>query len=281
VAVKAAAVTAEAAEPAPFIKAVGGKTALLPAIHKRLPKTWGTYHEPFVGGGALFWSLCLTSGPAILSDMNARLIRTYQAIAKDVEGVIGHLHSMRKMHSEKFFYETRARFNGPLSDVVLAACFIYLNKTCFNGLHRENSDGKFNVPFGRYKNPAILDEERLRACSKALQGVDIWHEDFRAVEGHVVTGDLVYFDPPYVPITTTSDFTSYTAGGFRLEDQVTLRDLALRLKGRGVHVILSNSAAPAVEELYGKYFQMEKVSRRGTISSKANSRGAVEEYLIF
>jgi len=169
-----------------------------------------------------------------------------------------------------------------MSDVELAAWFIYLNRTGFNGLYRVNRRNQFNVPFGSYANPKICDSDGLRACSAALCGksVEIKIADFETVLHKVLAGDFVYFDPPYVPVSEYSNFTRYTSGMFGPEDQIRLRDLALSLKRRGVHVLLSNSSAPMVYELYGRDFQIHAVSANRFLSCKANGRGLVTEVII-
>lgn len=261
---------------APFIKWVGGKRQLLPELRARVPSKFGRYFEPFVGGGALFFDLAPER--ASLTDMNERLVRTYRGVRDDVYGVIKRLREYP--YDEAFYYQMRASGLNAASDAEVAARFIYLNKTGFNGLYRENKAGKFNVPFGRYTNPTICDDVALRACSLALQGAILLVDDFERVVSDAQPGDFVYFDPPYVPLTATSNFTSYTSGGFTHADQVRLRDVALTLKASGVSVLLSNSSAEAVRDLYSDGFVVEEVSARRAVNSKASGRGAVKELLI-
>ncbi len=271
-----------AADAAPFLKWAGGKRALLPVLLPLVPKEFGTYYEPFVGGGALFFAL--RPDQAVLSDANERLIRTYRAVRDEPDRVVHLLHRSKAKHekdSKTFFTKARAFFNGGgASDADVAAPFIYLNKTCFNGLYRENSLGKFNVPIGAYKDPVICDEKNLRACSTALQGADVRCGDFAAVVARAEPGDLVYFDPPYLPISATSSFTGYTADGFALRDHRRLRDLALELKARGVHVLISNSAAPAILDLYQAGFTVTTVQAARSINSKGSGRGKISELVI-
>lgn len=267
--------------PRPFLKFVGGKTQLLPELLARVPKEFGTYYEPFVGGGALFFALRARGLAkfAVLGDTNTRLIRTYRAIRDNVENVIGLL--QRKRYDEKEYYETRAEKPDLYSDVGCAAWMIYLNRCGFNGLYRVNKKGEFNVPFGRYTNPTICDAENLRACSMALQGVGLQHCDFELSGRQMEPGDFAYFDPPYMPVSETSDFTSYTSDGFTFNDQLRLSDFAAMLKRRGVHVMLSNSIAAA--DLYLKInagFEVSTVSARRNVNSKASRRGAVEEIIV-
>jgi len=270
-------------DPAPFVKWAGGKRAMMPELLKRVPKTFRRYYEPFVGGGALFFALQAlgAADEAVLADLNQDLTTTYQAVRDDVEGVIVALQKHAKDHSagpEDYYYDVRSSTRA-LDAVGTAARFIYLNKTCFNGLYRVNKSGAFNVPFGRYDNPTICDSDRLRACSQALHGVPVFNTDFRFVAANAGIGDFVYFDPPYVPLSATSDFTSYTKEKFGPAEQTALRDLALDLKRRGVHVLLSNSSA--ARELYsGGYFKIEEVQCRRSVNSKASGRGAIVELLI-
>jgi DNA adenine methylase len=275
--VSAAAPNFRPTEAHPFIKWVGGKRQLLPAILPHVPKSFGTYHEPFLGGGALFFAM--QPKRAILSDGNARLVRTYWGVCNSVNDVIQLLKTYP--YDRDFYYRMREQNADSLQNHELAAWFIYLNKTGFNGLYRVNRSGGFNVPFGRYTNPTICDEPNLRACSYALQSASIVHSDFGCVLDRAVRGDFVYFDPPYVPLTATSSFTSYTSDGFEMADQRRLRDVALVLKRRGVSVLLSNSSAPAVFELYRDGFTIETVDARRCVNSKASARGAIKEVLIW
>lgn len=269
----------------PFLKWAGGKTKLLPEIRALMPSKFGAYHEPFVGAGALYFDL--QPVVARISDVNEKLMIVYHALQFDVEHVITLLkHYKNDAHT---FQTVRARnfqFGGLAER---AADFIFINKTCFNGLMRENKKGQFNVPFGRYDNPTICDEDNLRAVSAALTGRyrRIETAGFRSLEtttdATVVpeAGDFVFCDPPYVPLSATSNFTGYAAGGFGPIDQKDLRDIALRMKRRGVHVLLCNSSAPFVRELYaGKDWEMHEVKVARSINSKADKRGNVTELLI-
>jgi DNA adenine methylase len=261
----------------PFLKWVGGKAQLLPEILKHAPATFGAYHEPFVGAGALFFAL--QPRVAWLGDANAELISTYRVIrSHSAQLILCMRANYAGANNEADFYRIRAE--AWATDVEIAARMIYLNKTCFNGLYRVNKAGRFNAPYGRYPKPTICDEDNLLACSDALKGANVHREDFTEVERRAVPGDFVYFDPPYVPLTKTSNFDAYTAGGFGMERQTELRDLAIRLKDRGVHVLLSNSASPAVEDLYGKDFALTPVAARRSVNSKGAGRGAIAEYLI-
>ncbi len=265
------------AVPRPFLKWAGGKRQLLPELLAQLPAQRRTYHEPFLGGGALFFKL--QPDRAVLSDLNERLIRTYRAVRDDVEAVVK---ALRECPNDKdFFLRMRARDIDSANDIELAAWFIFLNKTGFNGLYRVNSSGGFNVPMGRYANPKILDTANLRNCSHALQDTGVECEGFTAVLDRAVAGDAVYCDPPYVPLSSTASFTAYTKAGFGPQDQVALRDMALALKGRGVTVILSNHDTPEVRELYADGFELSRIMVARAINSAANKRGGVGELIIW
>lgn len=267
--------------PRPFIKWAGGKGALLPELLKRAPAKFDTYHEPFVGGGALFFALQPKS--AVLSDTNARLVRTYAAVRDHVENVIGLLEEHQDLHRKygrDHYMRTREVAVDNLGDVGVAAWFIYLNRTCFNGLYRVNRANRFNVPMGDYPlDRTICDADNLRACSAALKSTYIYHADFRNVGGS--RGTFVYADPPYAPLSPTSNFTSYTKDRFDHVDQVALRDMALALKRNGADVMISNSSADSIREIYGGgRFTVEEVSARRNINSNGSKRGAVKELII-
>lgn len=261
----------------PFIKWVGGKRQLLAELRKYVPQGYGTLHEPFVGGGALFFSL--RPARAVLSDTNERLVRAYRGVRNDVETVIQRLRSYP--HDKAFFLRMREfDVDATPSDADVAAWLIYINKTCYNGLYRVNSKNVFNVPFGAYVNPTICDESLLRACSKILQNAEIISGDFEEVIERSKPGDFVYFDPPYVPLSATSSFTSYTSSGFGPEEQKRLRDVALALKESGRHVLLSNSSAGLVRELYSSDFAIVEVQATRMVNTKAEMRGKIAELLM-
>jgi DNA adenine methylase len=267
----------------PPFKSAGGKTKLLGELMARIPQTFGAYHEPFVGGGALFWALAeagrITTG-ATLTDNNPVLARTYLAIRDSVEHLIDRLSMSPFRYDRVLFEEVRALGFADVSDVEAAARFLYLNRTCFNGLWRVNKAGQFNVPFGSYTNPTICDAANLRRCSEMLTNVTLAAAPFERVLEDAAKGDLVYFDPPYVPLTATSNFASYTKEAFKFEDHVRLRDVALELRRRGVVVLVSNSDTPVVRELYGRDFSIEEVRAPRAINSKAERRGDVTELVI-
>ena len=271
--------------PRPFVKFAGGKTRLLGELRARLPEKFGRYHELFVGGGALFFELRregLIRDGAVLNDSNERLVRAYRGIRDDVGLVVELLQQHKAEHSKAHFYRMRESFKDEAFPLhYMAAWLIYMNKTCFNGLYRVNRKGAFNVSFGDYANPKILDEENLRACSRALQEVEIRCGDF-AVETGVDVGDLVYFDSPYVPVSKTALFTGYTADGFTEADQRRLAARAHHLKQNGAHVLLTNSDHPLVRELYPEpFWKVERVEVRGdALNTDGAKRGKVGELVI-
>jgi DNA adenine methylase len=271
---------APATAPAPIVKWVGGKTKLLGELVGRSPHTYHRYFEPFLGGAAMFFRL----GPAaaVLSDTNEDLIGTYRAVRDDVEGVIRALGKHRAKHCETYYYDVRDRWNdrrASMTPADRAACFIYLNKTCFNGLWRVNRRGSFNVPAGRYENPTILDPAGLRASSEALCSALLEVASFESVLDDAKSGDFVYFDPPYDPVSVTSNFTSYTADSFGPEDQAKLAATFRELSSRGCAVMLSNSDTPLVRKLYAG-FHVDRVMCARAINSKADARGAVAEVIV-
>lgn len=259
----------------PFLKWAGGKRRLLPLLLPLLRAERGRYHEPFLGGGAVFFGLAPAA--ATLGDANARLVATYEAVRDDVEGV---LEVLSTLVYDKAVYLDARRSLDEGTTAERAARFIYVNKAGFNGLYRVNAKGQFNVPFGRYANPTICDADGLRAASKALRGVEIRHEPFERVLERAVRGDVVYLDPPYLPISATSSFTGYTEGGFRLADHRRLRDVALELAGRGARVVLSNSAAPAIRDLYGDGFAVTEITAARSINSRPDGRAPIAELVI-
>lgn len=262
----------------PFLKWAGGKSKLLDELEARIPSSYGRYFEPFIGGGALFFHHRPEN--AVLADVNERLVRTYRVVRDDVEALIVCLQRHQENHDKDYFYAQRDQEIDAMPDIDVAAWLIYLNKTAFNGLYRVNRKNQFNVPIGSYKNPTICDPKNLRACSELLQGVIIVTVDFRAVCDRAVKGDFVYFDPPYIPVSNSSNFTGYAQGGFGLAEQTELRDLALRLKKRGVKVLLSNSWCDQVKDLYAKGFKLHEVSAPRAINRDADKRGEVSEALI-
>lgn len=266
----------EADRATPFLKWVGGKTSLLPELLKHVPARLRRYHEPFVGGGALFFAVAPKR--AILCDNNPELVNAWQQVRDDVSGVLDAL--SRHVYERDHFTAVRALEPRSLPAAERAARFIYLNKTCFNGLWRVNRAGRFNVPIGRYNNPRFCDPGGLIRASHALKGVQVLHLPFDQALEKTAPGDFVYLDPPYDPVSPTASFTSYTAGAFGWSEQVQLAHACERLNRRGVRFLLSNSATPRVRELY-KAFEQRIVRAPRHINSKADGRGAVDEILVF
>jgi DNA adenine methylase len=212
--------------------------------------------------------------------VNPALIRTYEAVRDDVEAVIDRLGSLAARHDSERYYRIRARYNQKrLDDAEHAATFLYLNKTCFNGLHRVNRKGEFNVPAGRYTNPRILDADALRAASDALRSAEIRPEGFESLLEHARPGDFVYFDPPYEPVSATASFTSYARDGFSSRDQERLRDVYRELDRRGCKLMLSNSDVPLIRTLYRGYV-LDTVTAARAINSNGGGRGAVTELVV-
>jgi DNA adenine methylase len=265
---------------APVIKWVGGKSKLLPELVARLPDRFERYFEPFAGGAALYFRIA--PDRAVLADSNSDLIGLYRSLAHDVAAVIRKLEHHRTAHCEEHYYATRARWNDrerSWSSADRAATFIYLNKTCFNGLWRVNRAGAFNVPIGRYTDPPICVPEALRAASALLGRTTLRCCDYQAAVADARRGDLVYFDPPYDPVTVTANFTSYTSDSFGPAEQRALADTARSLVARGCCVMLSNSDTPFIRSLY-KGFQIDRVKCARAINSNAAKRGDVDEVIV-
>ena len=267
---------------APVVKWVGGKRQLLGAITPLLPRRIAAYCEPFLGGGAVLFSI--QPAQAIVNDLNGDLITVYQVIRDDVDALVESLKAHR--NTPEYFYairdmdRDRAAY-ADLSQVERASRLIYLNKTCFNGLFRVNSAGAFNTPFGRYKNPNIVNEPVLRAVNRyfAAGGVTFFHEDFAKTLARVEPGALAYLDPPYDPVSDTASFTGYSKGGFDKNEQLRLKRCCDDLTRRGVKFVLSNSATDFIKDLYQDY-EILVVKAKRAINADASRRGAVEEVLI-
>lgn len=272
--------TTNMAKPRPFLKWAGGKNRLIQQYENYFPQTFTTYYEPFLGGGAVFFYLSQQRLPlsAVLSDINQELINVYCCLRNDPEQVILFLSEHQQKHSPEYYYQVRSNSEGSIFQK--AARIIYLNKTCFNGLYRENAKGEFNVPLGRYKNPKICDPALLRSVSAALKNVYLESRSFQDVV-HYAKGsnDFVYFDPPYHPVSSTSNFTAYSRYSFNRAEQVNLRNVFVSLASRGVKVMLSNSDCPFIRELYHG-FSIHTVSALRVINSNAKKRGRITEVLI-
>jgi DNA adenine methylase len=269
----------------PILKWAGGKSRLVPLILSRLPAHITTYYEPFVGGGAVFFALAADKRfkRAVLGDKNRDLIDVYKGVKADVDSVIALLTDYARRHDKDTYYATRDIDPDTLDLAERAARLIYLNKTGYNGLYRVNRQGRFNVPFGRYDNPKICNEPRLRAASEALRGrgVSIKVADFEALSERAEPGDAVYFDPPYVPLTKTASFTGYHSESFGAEEHRRLAEAFTSLTGRGVAAVLSNSGGKETRKLYlGARIEVEKVMVGRPINSSAGKRGAVAELVV-
>lgn len=266
----------------PFVKWVGGKRQLLDEIIPLLPKHFTTYCEPFLGGGAVLFSI--QPSKAIVSDLNIDLITAYEVIRDDVEALIESL--KKHENTTEYFYAVRDMDRDKtsyqaLSRIEKASRLIYLNKTCFNGLFRVNSSGEFNSPFGHYKNPNIVNEPVLRAVSKYFNASSItfYSEDFSETLSRIGKGGFVYLDPPYDPISDTASFTGYNKGGFNRDEQIRLKRCCDELTQRGIKFLLSNSATEFIKELYQEY-EITIVKAKRAVNADASKRGAIEEVLI-
>lgn len=262
--------------PKPFVKWAGGKRQLIDILFSNIPDSFNDYHEPFVGGGALYFKLWSEGRikKAFLNDFNQDLIDTYRVIQTRPKELIEELQSGKYKNEEEVYYNIRKI--KPQDLVEKAAIFTYLNKTAFNGLYRVNSKGGFNVPFGKYTNPRICNEENIMLVSESLQKVTLLDGDFSSVLNHAKKGDFVYFDPPYHPVSKTSNFTSYTKLDFGEKDQIRLNEVYTKLNEKETHVMLSNSTAPLIVDLYSNYKTIT-VNARRAINCKAERRGPVHE----
>lgn len=268
----------------PFIKWAGGKHRLLAQFDACFPKGFQRYCEPFVGSGAVFfhfWNQKRLPEQVFLFDNNEELINVYRAIRDRLEELLDLLAGFQANHNAEFYYQVRNLDRQPasLGEVEKAARTIYLNRTCYNGLYRVNQRGQFNVPMGRYTNPQILNKEALQTAHTALQNVCLEVKDFRQVVDLGQPGDFFYFDPPYHPVSPTSNFTSYTAGGFRDQDQKDLADVFTRLTDKGCFCMISNSYTPYILNLY-REFRIETVFAQRNINSDANGRGVIREVVV-
>lgn len=265
----------------PFLKWVGGKRQLMSDIEPLIPSKISTYYEPFIGGGAVFFNQ--QPKRAVINDYNAELINVYKMVRDHVEELIEDLATHE--NESEYFYRIRSQDREEgfenLSALKRASRVIYLNKTCFNGLYRVNSSGEFNTPFGRYKNPNIINEPVLKAVSKYLQNnnIELLSGDFEDALKGARKGAFVYLDPPYDPISKSSNFTGYVEGGFGSDQQERLRDTCVKLHQKGVNFLLSNSATPFIKDLY-KDFEIIEVDAKRHINSVASKRGEVTEVLV-
>lgn len=268
-------------QPKPFVKWAGGKSKMLPFILSSFPEKMDTYYEPFLGGGAVFFEMLRQKRfrKAVLGDSNADLMTTFKVIQSGVEDLIEELgNGKRYKYESKAYYAIRAEEPSD-DDVLRAARFVYLNRTCFNGLYRVNRSGQFNAPFGKFTNPLICDARNLRAISKALKGVKLVCADFSSVVEKAKKGDGVYFDPPYLPVSKTASFTAYNAGGFGLGDHYKLAGLFKELAAVGVSVVLSNSSSDKTRELYSG-FDVRELTGKNNIGGPAEYRKPSKEIMV-
>jgi len=285
----------------PFVKWAGGKRGLIDTFEKRgfFPSDFNRYFEPMVGGGALFFHIAQNYQleKSILCDVNTDLIEAYKTIKKQPRELIDELSALKREYKskpsddiqEEFYYNRRDEFNEKkLSEkdykVRKTALFIFLNKTCYNGLYRVNSKGEFNVPYGRYKNPGIFSPNNIKNISRLLENVELYNMDFEALFENIEVNeeDYIYFDPPYIPLTETADFTSYSEGGFDHEEQLRLAELVDDLVKKGCYVMESNSGSPITKDIYRRYDRLDiyTVEANRAISCKGDERGPVEEVVI-
>jgi len=272
--------------PKPFVKWAGGKRQLIQVLSKHLPKNYGTYFEPFLGGGAMLFHMITKNSnqKCIVSDLNSELVLSYTNIRNNVEELILSL----KNHSKNYFKNSKSyyysvRDSNPQNEVEKTSRLIFLNKTCFNGLYRVNNKGKFNVPLGRYTNPNIINEENLRILSQCLKSnkILIKCRDFSSILSEVQPDDFVYFDPPYQPVSKTANFTSYTNRDFRTDDLVRLVDVCKKLDSKGCHVMLSNSDTDEVIRMFSeKPWKIVEIQAKRAINSDSKKRTGHSELLI-
>lgn len=271
--------------PKPFLKWVGGKGQLLEQFKNLFPKKYNKYYEPFVGGGAVFFYLKPESGH--INDINEVLINTYKIIKTKPHDLIELLRDLEdKFHKSKdenkkeFYYDIREKFNDiKKPNLQKSAYLIFLNKTCFNGMYRENSKGGFNVPFGQYKNPTILNESNILEVSKLLKHIEITNTSFEECLENAEKGDFIYFDPPYYPLNKTSSFTTYSKDNFLEKEQEKLASLFKKLDKKGCYVMLSNSNTEFIEKLY-KGYNIKKIYANRMINSVSSKRGKILEIVV-
>jgi len=272
--------------PKPFVKWAGGKRQLIPILNRNLPESFGTYYEPFLGGGALLFHILYKKNnqKCSVSDLNSDLVLAYTVIRDRPDALIISLKNHEKNYqtdSNSYYYSVRE--SNPRSAIEKTSRLIFLNRTCFNGLYRVNSKGKFNVPLGKYTNPNIVNEENIRSVSHILQSnrTSIKCRDFEAVLLDAKKGDLVYFDPPYQPVSTTANFTSYTNKDFTYDDLRRLAELCLRLDSKGCKVLLSNSDSKEVTDIFSeKPWKVTKIEANRSINSNSKKRTGHFELLI-
>lgn len=270
----------------PFLKWAGGKRQLLPAIRKYIPAKYNRYYEPFVGAGAVLFSL--QPKKSVINDTNSELINCYRVIKDQPDELLALCQLHKEQNSKEYYYSLRQQDRRDdfkdRSPVERAARIIYLNKTCFNGLFRVNSNDRFNVPYGKYKNPVIADPAVIKAISTYLNQaqVRILNDDFERAVAEAKGGAFIYFDPPYHPLCDTSSFTGYSMDGFGEKEQIRLKEVCDRLSDRGVQLLVSNSSAPFIKSLYDDpRYEIIEVKATRAINVVASKRGKINELLIF
>lgn len=272
-------------EPRPFVKWAGGKRQLVPIIERHIPQEFGTYYEPFLGGGAvLFYLLCKNPDMRChVSDLNSDLVLAYVTIRDRVEELISSLQAHAKnYHKNPDSYYYSVREGQPKNQIEKVSRLLFLNRTCFNGLYRVNSKGKFNVPLGRYSNPNIVNEENLISVSQILQSkkIQISCRDFSSIIHDAKKNDFVYFDPPYQPVSRTANFTSYTNRDFTYEDLQRLVGASEKLADKGCRVLHSNSNSREVRDLFSRDWKIVEISANRAINSDSTKRTGHTELLI-
>ncbi len=266
----------------PILKWAGGKRSIAGNIISMMPASFGAYFEPFLGGGSVFFSLCekLAGHRAVLSDINEDLMNLYEAIKENPSGIVKELQGIRYRNSSDDYYTARAEYNAlPPGSIRRSALLVYLNRHCYNGLHRVNRKGMYNVPFGRYTNPSMPGEDSIISVSRCLSGATLVRSDFSDVIALAGSGDLIYADPPYTPLSRSSNFTSYSRGGFGWEDQIRLKKALDQADKKGVYFILSNSWVSEILDLYSAY-TITRIDVNRYINSASASRGKIPEALI-
>jgi DNA adenine methylase len=269
----------------PFVKWLGGKTKLLPQLLELRPSSYNRYYEPFVGGGAMFFHL--SPKKASINDLNPHLINLYTQVRDNLDELLFKVQELLDVYVEldedarsSFYYLIRDEFNKRTDDDVWgASLFLFLNKTCYNGVYRENASGKFNVPFGRRKSVTLHDLDSIKAAADTLAGTEITTGSYEEVLLHASKGDFVYLDPPYVPLSATSNFTQYIGSNFGSNEHIKLKELFEELDRRGCFVMMSNSDTEIVRSLYKKFKKTEVLAERA-VNCKAQGRGKITELVI-
>ncbi len=274
----------------PFVKWVGGKSKLIPEISKLIPNKINNYYEPFMGGGALFFELSnkkLITNHSYINDINKKLMNCYEIIKQDPDSLIKLLKNIEKEYKKlnldnqkKYFYQIRQEYNqNSLDNLTYCAYLIFLNKTCFNGMYRENSKGEYNIPFGDQPNPTICDVGNIQAVSHTLHDTHITSTSFEESIKTCKKSDFIYFDPPYYPLNTTANFTNYSKNNFTFKEQIKLSETFKQLHQKGCFVMLSNSNTDFIRKLY-QPFNIHEVYSARSINSKGEKRGKIKELII-